>query len=188
MIASNAALLVVDMQKGFDDWSWGRRCNPFMEGRIMELLRAFRETRRPIIHCQHMSNRPGSPLRPGQVGNEFMTEATPLPGETVIAKKVNSCFIGTSLEEDLRRWGYDSLVIVGLTTNHCVSTTARMAGNLGFNAWVVSDATATFDRKGPDGREHPAELIHSVALSDLHGEFATVVDTKSVLDAVGGRP
>lgn len=186
-IASNAALLVVDMQKGFDEPSWGRRNNPFMEARIVELLRAFRESRRPIIHCQHMSTRAGSPLRPGQPGNEFKLETAPLPGEPVIAKRVNSCFIGTSLEGNLRAWGYDTLVIAGLTTNHCVSTTARMAGNLGFSAWVVSDATATFDRTGPDGRDHPAELIHSIALSDLHGEFATVVDTRTILAAVGGQ-
>jgi nicotinamidase-related amidase len=180
-IAPNAALLVIDVQNGFDEPSWGRRNNPFMEARILELLRAFRARRRPIIHCQHMSTRATSPLRPGQPGNDFKTVATPLPGETVIQKRVNSCFIGTSLEADLRRWDNHALVLVGLTTNHCVSTTARMAGNLGFNAWVVSDATAAFDRTGPDGREHPAELIHSIALSDLHQEFATVTDTESVI-------
>jgi len=187
-IAPNAALLVVDVQKGFDEASWGRRNNPLMEVRIVELLRAWRETRRPIIHFQHMSMRAGSPLRPGQPGNELKAEATPVPGEPVITKRVNSCFIGTSLEADLRLWSVDELVIAGLTTNHCVSTTARMAGNLGFTAWVVSDATAAFDRRGPDGRDHPAELIHSVALSDLHEEFATVVDTRTVLAGLGGRP
>ena len=102
----------------------------------------------------------------------------------MIEKRVNSAFIGTSLETDLRRTGCRGLVIVGLTTNHCVSTTARMAGNLGFATWVVSDATATFDRVGPDGVEHPAEQIHAIALSDLHGEFATVVDTGTVIAAL----
>jgi nicotinamidase-related amidase len=102
----------------------------------------------------------------------------------VIEKRVNSAFIGTSLETDLRRAGCRGLVIVGLTTNHCVSTTARMAGNLGFATWVVSDATATFDRVGPDGALHPAEQIHAIALSDLHGEFATVVDTGALIVAL----
>jgi nicotinamidase-related amidase len=102
----------------------------------------------------------------------------------VIEKKVNSAFIGTSLEVDLRRAGCFELVIVGLTTNHCVSTTARMAGNLGFPTFVVSDATATFDRVGPDGVKYPAEAVHALALSDLHGEFATVLDTTTVLDAL----
>jgi len=99
---------------------------------------------------------------------------------------VNSAFIGTSLERDLRRDGIDTLVIVGLTTNHCVSTTARMAGNLGFTTFVVSDATAAFDRAALDGSMRPAEAVHSGALSDLHGEFATVVETTEILKAVEG--
>jgi nicotinamidase-related amidase len=128
-----------------------------------------------------MSTDPRSPLRPGQPGNAFKRETAPIAGELVVEKRVNSAFIGTSLEADLRRAGCGGLVIVGLTTNHCVSTTARMAGNLGFATWVVSDATAAFDREGPDGVLHAAERIHQMALSDLHGEFATIVDTASVI-------
>jgi nicotinamidase-related amidase len=180
-LATNAALLVIDVQKGFEQPSWGRRNNPGMEARIADLLEAWRASRRPVIHARHMSTAATSPLRPGQPGNDFKDVAAPLPGEPVIAKHVNSCFIGTSLEYDLRAWGFNTLVIAGLTTNHCVSTTARMAGNLGFAAWVVSDATAAFDRKGPDGCRYPADLIHAIALSDLHGEFATVVDTETLL-------
>ncbi len=108
----------------------------------------------------------------------------PQPGEPVYRKSVNSSFIGTSLEADLRSSGIDTLVLVGLTTNHCVSTTARMAGNLGFRTYVVADATATFDRTGIDGSHRPASEVHAAALSDLHGEFATVVDSGAVLAAV----
>jgi len=184
IVASKAALLIVDMQKGFDHPSWGRRNNPHMEVRVEELLAVWRASRAIVIHARHMSSTPMSPLRPGQAGNDFKTFAEPLPEEWVVEKSVNSCFIGTSLEEELRRRGTETLVIAGLTTNHCVSTTARMAGNLGFKTWVISDATATFDRVGPDGVVHPAEQIQSVALSDLHGEFATVVDTKTIISAL----
>lgn len=183
-LAPNAALLIVDLQKGFDEPSWGRRNNPRMEERVADLLAAWRASHRPVIHARHMSTSHTSPLRPGQPGNEHKPEGAPLPGEPVIEKRVNSCFIGTSLETYIRRAGYDTLVIAGLTTNHCVSTTARMAGNLGFNAWVVSDATAAFDRVGPDGVAYPAEQIHAIALADLHGEFATVVQTRTVLAAM----
>jgi nicotinamidase-related amidase len=177
-------LLVVDLQQGFDAPAWGRRNNPHLERRASELLRAWRRTERPVVHVRHMSTDPSSPLRPGQIGNAFKPETAPVAGEAVIEKRVNSAFIGTSLEADLRRAGCRGLVIIGLTTNHCVSTTARMAGNLGFVTWVVSDATASFDRVGPDGLEHRAEQIHAIALSDLHGEFATIVDTGAVVAAL----
>src|SRR5512144_2404590 len=173
----NAALLIIDVQQGFDEPSWGRRNNPQMEARIVELLNAWRASNRPVIHAKHNSFDPTSPLRPGQPGNDFKAQVAPKPGESVVEKRVNSCFIGTPLEAELRSRGHDTLVIVGMMTNHCVSTTTRMAGNLGFAAWVVSDATATFDRIGPDGVAHSAEEIHAIALSYLHGEFATVVDT-----------
>ncbi len=177
-------LLNIDLQLGFDHPRWGRRNNPFLERRASELLRAWRLAGRPLVHVRHTSTDPSSPLLSGQRGNEFKPETAPLAGEVVIEKRVNSAFIGTSLETRLRHAGCSGLVIVGLTTNHCVSTTARMAANLGFATWVVGDATATFDRVGPDGVEHLAEKIHQVALSDLHGEFATVVDTAAVIDAL----
>jgi nicotinamidase-related amidase len=179
-----STLLVVDLQQGFDAPAWGRRNNRHLEQRVSDLLRVWRGTGRPVVHVRHMSTDPSSPLRPGQPGNAFKPETAPVPGEVVIEKRVNSAFIGTSLETDLRRAGCRGLVIVGLTTNHCVSTTARMAGNLGFVTSVVSDATATFDRVGPDGVAHRAEQIHAMALSDLHGEFATVVDTAAVVAAL----
>lgn len=177
-------LLVVDLQRGFDEPRWGRRNNPFLEGRTARLLTAWRAGGRPVIHVRHMSTERSSPLRPGQPGNDFKPETAPIAGEAVIEKSVNSAFIGTTLEQDLRASGCSGLVIIGLTTNHCVSTTARMAGNLGFATWVVADATATFDRTGHDGVTHRAERIHAIALSDLHGEFATVVDTAAVIAAV----
>ncbi|HEX4454818.1 MAG TPA: cysteine hydrolase family protein [Kofleriaceae bacterium] len=184
MFGPDAVLLIVDVQRGFDDPSWGRRNNPEMEQHIVELLAAWRASERLTIHARHCSIEPSSPLRPGQFGNELKPEVAPVGHELVIEKRVNSCFIGTALEPALRKHGCEELVIVGLTTNHCVSTTARMAGNLGFRTWVLADATATFDRVGPDGIEYPAETIHAVALADLHREFATVADTRAILEAL----
>ena len=177
-------LLVVDVQRGFDAPRWGRRNNPAMETRVAELLDGWRSTDRPVIHVKHMSTDPASPLRPDQPGNAFKAEAAPRPGERVIEKRVNCGFVGTTLEAELRAGGHESLVIAGLTTNHCISTTARVAGDLGFDTWVVSDATATFDRLGPDGVPYSAEQIHAISLADLHGEFATVADTEIVLSVI----
>ena len=185
--AARAALLVIDVQQGFDDPSWGRRNNPELEARIAHLLAAWRAERRPVLHARHMSPLPASPLRPGQPGNEFKASAAPRGNEPVIEKRVNSCFIDTALGEHLHRTEIGGLVLAGLTTNHCVSTTARMAGNLGYAVWVVSDATAAFDRTGPDAVLYPAELVHAMALSDLHGEFATVIDTRTLIAEAGSR-
>ena len=181
----NAVLLVIDVQKGFDDPFWGPRNNPALERNVRRLQDAWRRTGRPIVHVRHMSTSPTSALRPGQPGNEIKDDVAPLAGEPVVEKSVNSAFIGTTLEADLRRRGVDTLVITGLQTNHCVSTTARMAGNLGFDTYVVADATATFDRAGHDGVVRPAELLHTVALADLHGEFATIVETDALVEAAG---
>jgi len=174
---------VIDVQRGFDDPYWGSRNNPEAEANVARLLAMWRDTGRPVFHVMHDSVSPGSPLRPGSPGNAPKPEAEPREGEAVHRKTVNSAFIGTSLEADLRSAEIDTLVVVGLTTNHCVSTTVRMAGNLGFDTFLVSDATATFDRAGIDGRSRPAAEVHAAALSDLQGEFATVVDTASVIQA-----
>jgi nicotinamidase-related amidase len=55
-----------------------------------------------------------------------------------------------------------------------------MAGNLGFETYVISDATATFDRSY-DGKHYSAEEIHAISLANLHLEFAEVTDTATLL-------
>jgi nicotinamidase-related amidase len=185
-----AALLVIDMQLGFgpDYWDYwagpgGVRNNPSAEAVVAALQRSWRASGRPLIHVQHDSTNPASPLRPGHAGHPVHPDLVPLPDEPVYHKRVNSAFIGTTLEADLRALGIDTLVIVGIQTNHCVSTTARMAGNLGFRTYVVADGTATFDREGPDGTRYTAEVMHGTALATLHGEFATVVLSTTLLES-----
>ncbi|MFP5260499.1 MAG: cysteine hydrolase family protein [Blastocatellia bacterium] len=183
-LPQDAALIIVDVQKGLDDAKYGRRNNPQAEANIARLLEAWRGTCRPIFHIQHLSREADSPLRPGQSGAEIKEVVKPLADEPVIQKSVNNAFVGTDLEKRLRQSGYDTLIITGLTTDHCVSTTARMAGDLGFNTFVVSDATATFGRVGPDGKLNDADAVHSISLATLHGEFATITDTESLLKQI----
>ncbi len=180
----NTALLVVDMQVGFDDPAWGARNNPAAEANVAALITAWRAACAPVIHIHHDSPSPAGFLRQGTPGNAAKPQARPLKSERVYRKSVNSAFIGTSLEADLRKLGIEALAIVGLTTNHCISTSARMAGNLGFETFVLADATATFDRASLDGRLRLADDVHNAALSDLQGEFAEIVDTVSVLEAL----
>ncbi len=174
-LPKNAALVLIDIQRGFDDLAyWGVRNNPAAEAHAGELLAAWRAAGRPLFHVQHRSRNPRSPLYPGQPGCEHKPEVKPLPGEPVIGKDVNSAFIGTDLEARLRAQDISTLVICGLTTPHCVSTTARMAGNLGFRVLVAADACAAFAQTGYDGRQYGAEIVHQVALANLNGEFAEV--------------
>lgn len=175
------ALLLIDVQQAFDEPGWGERNNPQAERNMQALLAAWRRAGWPVLHVKHLSTNPESPLRPGLPGNEFKPEVAPLAGEPVFSKSVNSAFIGTGLEEHLRSAGIRRLVLVGLTTDHCVSTTARMGANLGFEVVVADDATATHERTGHDGTHYPAEQMHRLALASLHGEFADVCSTAELL-------
>jgi nicotinamidase-related amidase len=184
-LPANAALLVIDVQQGLDDPRCGERNNPGLERNLAALLAAWRRTGRPVIHVQHMSANSDSPLRPDRPGNAFKPEAVPEAGEPVFRKTVNSAFIGTALEDHLRLQGIDTLVLAGMTTDQCVSSTTRMAANLGFTAIVVSDGTATFERTGPDGEHYTAEEMHRHELASLHQEFATIRRTGEVLEEIG---
>ncbi len=173
------ALILIDIQKGFDNIEYwgGQRNNPDAEENAAELLRLWRTNNLPVFHIQHCSSNPASLLHETNEGNQFKDLVKPMGGEPVIKKNVNSAFIGTNLKEQLENAGITKLVIVGLTTDHCVSTTTRMASNLGFDTMIVSDATATFNKKGLQGQNFAAELIHETALASLNDEFATVVTT-----------
>lgn len=179
-----SALIVIDVQCAFNDPTWGERNNPLAERNIAALLAGWRASERPILHVRHRNSDPGGRFHPDAPGFAVKPEARELPGEVVLTKQVNSAFIGTDLEARLRANGIATVVIVGLTTDHCVSTTARMAGNLGFDTVIVSDATATFDRIGPDGQYYSAGEMHNTALASLNGEFATVGSAQQLRDAL----
>lgn len=177
------ALIVVDVQRAFDEWESAgkRRNNPDAVARIVDLLAAFRTHGAPIFHIRHEGIKPNSTFRPECSGYAVKDEAREQAGEPLIIKRVNSAFIGTDLETRLRAGNIATLVICGATTNHCVETTTRMAGNLGFDARLVRDATWTFDRMGVDGDTHSAEDIHAMTLSNLNGEFARIVTSNEAI-------
>lgn len=181
-VTDKTALILIDVQDGLDEPRLGKRNNPDAEKNMARLLAAWRAKGRPIYHVQHMSTRPASPLRPDQPGNAIKHIVAPQGDEPVIQKRVNCAFVGTDLEDRLRAAGIQSLVVVGLTTQHCVSSTARMASDLGFTTFVVDDATATHDSVSHDGTYYPPEVVHAVSLASLHDEFATIVTTDQLLD------
>ncbi len=184
--ADKPALILIDLQKGFDNIEYwgGQRNNPHAEINASELLELWRKINLPIFHIQHCSSNPTSLLHATHKGNQFKDSVKPRKSEEVIKKNVNSAFIGTDLKKRLDHLKIRKLVIVGLTTDHCVSTTTRMAGNFGYETYLVSDATATFNKRGTDGQYFTAELIHETALASLNEEFATIVTTKFLKEQV----
>lgn len=181
-VPDGAALIVIDVQKGFDEPGWGARNNPDMEDNVARLIASWREAKRPIVFVRHDSVLEDSPLRPGVEGNDFKDVVAGEP-DLIVSKSVNSAFYG---EPDLRAWlahrDIESVVVCGIQTNHCVETTARMAGNLGFDTYFALDATHTFDREALDGDVIPADDLARVTAANLNEEFATVVATSDLIE------
>ncbi len=187
MDLSKTALLVIDVQMAFvhrDDKNEPRSA-PQAEENIARLLSGFRQGNLKIIHIHHHSRVAGSPFKAGLAGAAVQEFATPAQGEAVYIKHVNSGFIGTTLEADLREHEIEHLIMCGATANHCVETTTRMAGNLGFDTYYVSDGVWAYGAVGPDGKSHTADEVHSMTLSNMHAEFATVVTTQQILARMG---
>ncbi len=180
-VSNNSVLIVIDVQKGFDDPKWSKRNNPDAENVMARVLNEFRKYKLTVIHVRHDSRNPESLLKDGKPTFAFKDEVKPLEGEIVITKHVNSAFIGTNLEEILRKMGDPNIYYMGITTDHCVSTTARMSGNLGFNSYVIEDACAAFEKIDQHGRMIPADTIHNVNLASIHGEFAQVIRSEDLV-------
>ncbi|NKI32721.1 cysteine hydrolase family protein [Croceivirga thetidis] len=180
---SDIALILIDIQKGLDDWHYygGNRNNPEAEKNASRILEVFRTSALPIFHVQHSSQNAKSPLHASKPGFQIKPEVGPLPDEPVYVKNVNSAFIGTSLQKDLEDAEIKKLVVVGLTTNHCISTSVRMGANLGFEIFLIADACAAFDQVGIDGSKQEAELVHQVSLGNLKDEFAKILDTEQLI-------
>ncbi len=176
----NPVLVIIDVQKGWLNFLPGKWNRTDAVANIARLLQKWRNKGWSVIHVRHDSKNPASFLKSGKPGFDFQDEVKPLEGELVITKNVNSAFIGTNLEEVLKKAGADPVVICGYVTDHCVSTTARMSGNLGFPTVVVEDACATYAKKGIDGVEIDAETLHRANLASVNREFAEVRKTDDV--------
>ncbi|GAA3574390.1 cysteine hydrolase family protein [Amycolatopsis ultiminotia] len=178
------ALLLIDVQRGFDDAAfWGPRNNPAAEANIKALLGAWQARRDPIVLVHHDSAEPDSPLRPGQAGNDFTAELDGARADLVFGKRVNSAFLGdVDLDAWFKRRGIGSFVLAGIQTNFCCETTARMGGNLGYDVTFALDATFTFELAGPDGTVLSADELSRATATNLHGGgFATVTSTGRIL-------
>ena len=181
-IHPDSALILIDMQQGINHPRLGRRNNPQAEARMSELLSAWREAGRPVIHVRHFSTSPSSVFWPEQSGVEYQPAFMPQADERELSKQVPDAFCGSFLEMWLRSDGIRQMVIAGVVTNNSVESTARSGGNLGFEVIVAHDACFTFDQADFFGTPRSAEDVHAMSLANLHGEYATVLSTAQILD------
>jgi nicotinamidase-related amidase len=185
---ADAVLLPIDMQRAFDGQGWPGRWNKAADSNGRALIAEWRRSRRPIIHVRHDSIAPGSSLAPGQLGNAFRPGFEPLAGEPVVAKSVNSAFIGTDLDLRLKRLGARRVVTFGISTDMCVSTTIRTGANFGWDMLLVPDASDCFDLPDGKGGTIPAERVHEVHVATLAFEFCRIVTTPEILGRSGRTP
>ena len=183
------ALLLIDVQVGVDVLShWGgsngRRNNPDAEAKMLQLLAAWRNAKLQVAFTRHDSRESASPLKFSLPTGAQKPGFEPAAGEIVVEKDVNSGFIGTDLEIQLRRAKISRLAIVGFFTNFCVETTTRMAGNLGFDTYLIEDCCSSSNRIGPDGVDRDPELVHAMTVANLHGEFCTAIKFADALGLV----
>lgn len=180
------ALIVIDVQNAFNNPKWGIRNNPDAESNINQLINASRDADNgEVIFVQHISNDSKSAFYVSGEGVEFKSIIEP-PKETekIIRKTVNSAFIGTDLHEYLSNHNIDTTIITGLTTPHCVSTTTRMSGNLGYQTILVEDATASFELSDTDNKVIAPNLIQYYTVNTLKGEFAKIISTHNLIELV----
>ncbi|CDQ21242.1 Nicotinamidase-related amidase [Halobacillus karajensis] len=162
----------------------GGRNNLNAEENIRKMLDIWRDKGWEVIHIQHKSEKPSSVFYYNGEGFPIKDILAPLNHEKVITKTVNSAFIGTNLNEHLKSIHTDKVIIAGLTTPHCVSTTTRMSGNLGYDTYLLSDATAAFGMKDHNENYIDAQTIHDVSLATIHKEFATVLNTQQFIKSI----
>ena len=183
-LRDGTALILVDLQRAIDDPRWathGPRNNPDAEAAAAALLGCWRRLGWPIIHVRHDSTEPESTYRPGGPGHPFKPEVEPAADETIIAKRVNSAFIGTDLHRLLRDADVPALVILGVITNNSLEATVRNAGNLGHVVYVPEDACFTFGRMDLRGKLWAAEDVHALSLANMSGEYATITTSAEIL-------
>ncbi|WP_018411755.1 cysteine hydrolase family protein [Methyloversatilis thermotolerans] len=177
---SESALILIDCQQTYRE---GVMQLSGVEPALLEaahVLSRARETGRPVIHIQHDAG-PGSPydIR-GPIGR-IAAPVTPVPGEAVITKHYPNSFVQTVLDEELKRSGIRSLVLVGFMTHMCVNSTARGAFNLGYQVTVVASATATRDLPGPGGALVPAAALQTASLAMMGDLFAAIAPSSADL-------
>ena len=138
-----------------------------------KLLARAREAGTPVIHIAH-KGRPGGLFDRTADRGAIVSALTPQPHEPVVEKGLPNAFAGTDLQARLAAIGRKDIILAGLMTHMCVSSTARAGLDLGFRITIDAHSCATRDL--PDGRGGAiaAATVHEVALAELSDRFAII--------------
>ncbi|KAF2653196.1 isochorismatase family protein [Lophiostoma macrostomum CBS 122681] len=118
----------------------------------------------------------GRHLVRGEPGHDIIPELTPLSSEPVIDKPGRSAFLHTDLKLLLDNRGIRNLVICGVTTDVCVTSTMRDGNDMGLDCLLVSDATAAGEAS-----------LHKAAVETVCGEggiFGAVSNVQTIITAL----
>ncbi|OGI69114.1 MAG: isochorismatase [Candidatus Muproteobacteria bacterium RBG_16_60_9] len=177
----NRALLIIDIQNDyFPGGAMELVASPAAGVKAGELLRAFRQHARPVVHIQHVSTRAGATFfLPNTTGVEIHQSVRPDHGETVIQKNFPNSFRDTPLLDYLRGQKITQLVIAGMMTQMCVDSTTRAAADFGFQCLLARDACATKSLTFA-GVSVSAENVQAAFLAALNGLFAKVLAVEEI--------
>ncbi|WP_067813893.1 cysteine hydrolase family protein [Actinomadura kijaniata] len=192
------ALLVIDIQESFRQTPrWQAVSNPAIVERAGRLVDAARERGDLVVWILHTAPGTGNPFDPVTGHVRLMDGLAAREGEPVLSKTSRNSFTTTGLQRILTERGIRELVVCGIQTEQCCETTARVAGDLGYDVTFVTDATATFPIPH---RDAPADRDYAEVLADprtlgvreiverteyaLAGRFATIAS----VDDLAGRP
>ncbi len=169
----DACLVLIDLQ---NEYRAGPIALPDADAAIAnagKLLARARQGGAAVFHIAHRG-RPGGLFDRTTERGAIVTALAPLAGEPVIEKELPNAFAGTDLQAHLAATGRKNIILAGLMTHMCVSSTARAALDLGFRTTIDADSCATRDL--PDGRGGTisAATIHEVALVELSDRFAII--------------
>jgi nicotinamidase-related amidase len=169
----DAALVMIDLQNEYLAGPIALPDATIAIASAAKLLARAREAGTRIFHIAH-KGRPGGLFDRSAERGAIVSALAPLPDEPVIEKGLPNAFAGTDLQMLLAATGHKDIVLAGLMTHMCVSSTARAGLDLGFRITVDADSCATRDL--PDGRGGTiaAATIHDVALAELSDRFAII--------------
>jgi nicotinamidase-related amidase len=181
-IGPDTALIVIDVQRAFEDPDNGRRDNPAAEANIASLVGAWQAAGRPIVRVAQTEPGSGGGFDPTSPGHAFKPVVADVEPALDLRKGVHSAFHGQpDLDAWLRERGISQIAICGIQTNRCCESTARVGCDLGYDVLFAVDAMHTFDKTDASGVTFTAEQLAAATAATLHDYFATVVTTRQLV-------